>query len=430
MFKCFGRIQSSRIWQSPWVSLARICILALIVGPPSWALQPQPFWSLPQPPIAGGIFGPTNNQSLSMFYRTNNKINVNPFFSPNGAQIQIEPGTWFRVRSVGSINLIDDLALEKKRQAAQMTLLYNSRAKINSAQTSQVKAALNLQNQLADEANEEYEDIKREIEIAKARKGKVIAEFIQEDDKFDANDLAEPKVREALVDIADLTNSKMVTLEATAIDEEPKDELQFSPLPVPAALGEPVHRGDSTASAVCTDCMRGQTSSADRNFRSLEELAKEQTGPINVRVQASIDYALSHTMPRSNGTWCWCFVKRALQAAGLVNSYPAGGAAIDALEELPKHDFKNIYIQGRSDSEQIRSAPAGAVLIYSGGEAKPGCHGPCGHVEIKTNVGTQAVSDFLRINPLSNRKLEGIMVKEKPLTTPPTQPPPTFNPCR
>ncbi len=96
---------------------------------------------------------------------------------------------------------------------------------------------------------------------------------------------------------------------------------------------------------------------------------------------------------------CWRFVKQALLAAGVVDSYPKTAYAKQAAVELPNdYGFKKLKTL---DPEK---APIGAVLVYGGKDA--------GHVEIKTETGY--VSDFRSDKPYTHKRpIIGIFVKPR-----------------
>ncbi len=94
---------------------------------------------------------------------------------------------------------------------------------------------------------------------------------------------------------------------------------------------------------------------------------------------------------------CWRFVKRALVAADLVDTYPGTVYAKQAGSELAsQHGFTKIPVTDPF------AAPVGSVLVYGG-------KGP-GHVEIRTKEGF--VSDFASAKP-SPRPLIGVYVKPR-----------------
>jgi len=98
---------------------------------------------------------------------------------------------------------------------------------------------------------------------------------------------------------------------------------------------------------------------------------------------------------RSSINRCWRYVKRALQAAHVVDCYPKTALAKQAAVELPQR-----YGFERLDVEDPFEAPVGAVLVYGGRGA--------GHVEIRTEKGF--VSDHASLKP-SPRPLIGVFVK-------------------
>lgn len=92
---------------------------------------------------------------------------------------------------------------------------------------------------------------------------------------------------------------------------------------------------------------------------------------------------------------CWRYVKRALQAAGVVDCYPKTAFAKQAAVELPeRYGFKEIEVTDPFE------APVGAVLVYGGRGA--------GHVELRSAKGF--VSDHASLKP-SPRPLIGVFVK-------------------
>jgi len=92
---------------------------------------------------------------------------------------------------------------------------------------------------------------------------------------------------------------------------------------------------------------------------------------------------------------CWRYVKNALVAAKVVDSYPQTRYAKQAGEELTRrHGFRRLPI-----TDPFK-APVGSVLVYGGKGA--------GHVEIRTAGGF--VSDFESRTP-SKRPLLGVYIK-------------------
>jgi hypothetical protein len=99
---------------------------------------------------------------------------------------------------------------------------------------------------------------------------------------------------------------------------------------------------------------------------------------------------------RHSTAMCWRYVKTALLAAGVVNTYPKSVFAKQAAQELPRdYGFKKIRCR-----DPFR-APLGSVLVYGGADA--------GHIEIRTSRGY--CSDFISPTPYLKRPLLGIYVK-------------------
>jgi hypothetical protein len=93
---------------------------------------------------------------------------------------------------------------------------------------------------------------------------------------------------------------------------------------------------------------------------------------------------------------CWHYVKEALLASGVINSYPTTAYAKEAGDELVhNYGFKRLSIC------DPYAAPVGAVLVYGASRA-------AGHVEIRTKDGF--VSDFRSKTP-SPRPLIGVYAK-------------------
>jgi hypothetical protein len=91
---------------------------------------------------------------------------------------------------------------------------------------------------------------------------------------------------------------------------------------------------------------------------------------------------------------CWRYVKTALVAAQVLDSYPKTEYAKEAGADLMQQGFKKIAVN------DPYKAPVGAVLVYGGSGA--------GHVEIRTTTGF--VSDFDSPKP-SARPLIGVYIK-------------------
>ena len=76
---------------------------------------------------------------------------------------------------------------------------------------------------------------------------------------------------------------------------------------------------------------------------------------------------------------CWRYVKEALVASGVINSYPKTNYASEAGDELVRnYGFKRLPVRDQF------AAPLGSVLVFG--------HGSTGHVVIRTKTGF--VSDY------------------------------------
>ena len=96
---------------------------------------------------------------------------------------------------------------------------------------------------------------------------------------------------------------------------------------------------------------------------------------IDPRIDPKLLRAATIAQERANAhshAQCWHYVKAALIAAGVINSYPQSAYAYQAGEELSRvYGFKKLSVR------DPYAAPLGAVLVYGG-------HG---HVEIRTKDG-------------------------------------------
>ena len=104
---------------------------------------------------------------------------------------------------------------------------------------------------------------------------------------------------------------------------------------------------------------------------------------VDLRLDPKLMRAATIAEERANAhshSRCWHYVKNALLAAGVVNSYPKTAYAIDAGQELVRN-----YGFMRLPMRDPYAAPIGAVLVY--GTKRGG-----GHVEIRTRDGF--ASDF------------------------------------
>ena len=94
---------------------------------------------------------------------------------------------------------------------------------------------------------------------------------------------------------------------------------------------------------------------------------------------------------------CWRYVKEALLASGVIDSYPKTVYAKEAGDELVRnYGFKKLPIR------DPYAAPVGSVLVYYKGRHRPG------HVELRTKDGF--VSDFRSKTP-DRHALLGVYAK-------------------
>jgi hypothetical protein len=109
---------------------------------------------------------------------------------------------------------------------------------------------------------------------------------------------------------------------------------------------------------------------------------------VDPRLDPSLMRAATMAEERANARSqlrCWHYVKEALLAAGVVNSYPKTAYAIEAGQELVhNYGFRRLPIHDPF------AAPVGSILIY--GTRQGG-----GHVEIRTRDGF--ASDYHSKNP-------------------------------
>lgn len=103
---------------------------------------------------------------------------------------------------------------------------------------------------------------------------------------------------------------------------------------------------------------------------------------VDSRLDPRLSRAASIAQERANArskARCWRYVKEALIAAGVINSYPKTNYASQAGEELVRdYGFKRLPVRDQF------AAPIGSVLVFG--------HGSTGHVVIRTKTGF--VSDY------------------------------------
>ncbi|GAB7536175.1 LysM peptidoglycan-binding domain-containing protein [Burkholderia sp. 3C] len=97
---------------------------------------------------------------------------------------------------------------------------------------------------------------------------------------------------------------------------------------------------------------------------------------------------------------CWKYVKIALLASGMVDSYPASAEAKDAGNDLKKAGFRNVLSDPAYHIASPYDAPEGSVIVY---DTTDGTHH--GHAEIVL-PGHQFASDYISPNSRVMRKNE------------------------
>lgn len=127
-----------------------------------------------------------------------------------------------------------------------------------------------------------------------------------------------------------------------------------------------------------------------------DDVSSEESGEFEMDARmVEAAHLAQRAARRSSINRCWRYVKRALQAADVVDCYPQTALAKQAAVELPER-----YGFERLDVDNPFEAPVGAVLVYGGRGA--------GHVEIRTERGF--VSDHASLKP-SPRPLIGVFAK-------------------
>ena len=126
---------------------------------------------------------------------------------------------------------------------------------------------------------------------------------------------------------------------------------------------------------------QGRTSSVPviHRYRHLIVHPSARVDPrIDPKLRRAATFAEERANAQSKGR-CWHYVKHALVAAGVINSYPETAYAADAGEELVrKYGFHKLAVR------DPYAAPLGSVLVYGDRNR--------GHVEIRTHDGF--VSDY------------------------------------
>ncbi len=122
----------------------------------------------------------------------------------------------------------------------------------------------------------------------------------------------------------------------------------------------------------------------------------------NLTLNCTVSGCSGKRAPGSKGK-CLRYVKLGVMAGGFTRSYSGTKFASDFGRDLKAMGFRNLKDSNQSLS--ARSAPKGAILVYSGG-----C---CGHIEVKAGA-NEFLSDFSSRRPVDEylgRKLIGVYVK-------------------
>lgn len=143
----------------------------------------------------------------------------------------------------------------------------------------------------------------------------------------------------------------------------------------------------------------GKTQSADVISEYAPKKIVHPTAKVDRSINAKLVRAATIAQERANAhsrSRCWAYVKQALLASGIINSYPKTAYAKEAGSELVNsYGFKKLSVR------DPYKAPLGSVLVYGASKA-------AGHVEIRTKDGF--VSDFKSKIP-SPRPLIGVYAK-------------------
>lgn len=90
---------------------------------------------------------------------------------------------------------------------------------------------------------------------------------------------------------------------------------------------------------------------------------------------------------------CYRYVKNAMLAGNIIDKYPPGGRAKDAVADLKAQGMKNLLDDPKYKNliKTPADVPKGAVIVYSTGERSE-----AGHIEIKTDNGDKGtyISDY------------------------------------
>ncbi|MFV8259411.1 hypothetical protein ACNQKP_16510 [Bdellovibrio bacteriovorus] len=187
----------------------------------------------------------------------------------------------------------------------------------------------------------------------------------------------------------------------------------------------------------CKDCSTTKPSeTAQRNLQNLDDVSKEVSRssstsiPKNAaagkwsndpmimgysegkEVKDTIRYGMRNKRSRST-SYCYRYVKRALMGGDMIDRYPPGGHARDAVRDLKAQGMINL-MDNPKYRDMIKSpadVPKGAVIVYHNGTKESG------DVQIKTDWGDNGgfVSDFYSNNSfLSSPKARRYAKQGKP----------------
>ncbi len=200
---------------------------------------------------------------------------------------------------------------------------------------------------------------------------------------------------------------------------------------VRAAPGPTIYRTDTSLSATALQeakVIRDRFRSYSDNVLIVHLIQEARQ---NLRVKSYVEKRVDPvTKAVSYAFFCYRAVKEALQGAGLVRSYLAGGEARESIQPLTRAGFKNLFDDvdyARLMAANPRFAPMGAILVYANNLSfdLKSCRSRCtsssaGHIEIKTAEagldGYISVSESYQPTygyPVpAQRQLIGVMVKK------------------
>ena len=154
--------------------------------------------------------------------------------------------------------------------------------------------------------------------------------------------------------------------------------------------------------------------------RSIGSRAPDGAGALRpgAASRRAADIAQERALPRSS-SYCYRYVKQALQRSGAVADYLPGTAASGAGPALERRGFVNVLGRPGSGIRSPYDAPKGAVLVYAAAPGATDRNARYGHIEIRTGDGF--ASDYhsarARTGPAANgldgrgRVLIGVYVK-------------------